>query len=199
MDIIKNLRFKQVFPWILVIGGIIGLLASSILTIEKMHVLANPSYQPSCSISPVVACSPVMTSWQANTFKFPNMFVGLAGFGMVWAVGMMLLAGAKNLKKWFWWCFQAGTLFGTLFITWLQYSSIYNIQKLCIYCMVVWVVTIPIFWATLSYNLREKNIKMSGVLGKFLLENPGKLIALHYLIIIVLIFTHFAEYFHTLI
>lgn len=164
-----------------------------------MHVLANPSYQPSCSISPVVACSPVMTSWQANTFKFPNMFVGLAGFGMVWAVGMMLLAGAKNLKKWFWWCFQAGTLFGTLFITWLQYSSIYNIQKLCIYCMVVWVVTIPIFWATLSYNLREKNIKMSGVLGKFLLENPGKLIALHYLIIIVLIFTHFAEYFHTLI
>lgn len=199
MDIIKNLRFKQVFPWILVIGGIIGLLASSILTIEKMHVLANPSYQPSCSISPVVACSPVMTSWQANTFKFPNMFVGLAGFGMVWAVGMMLLAGAKNLKKWFWWCFQAGTLFGTLFITWLQYSSIYNIQKLCIYCMVVWAVTIPIFWATLSYNLREKNIKMSGVLGKFLLENPGKLIALHYLIIIVLIFTHFAEYFHTLI
>jgi uncharacterized membrane protein len=199
MDIIKNLRFKQVFPWILVIGGIIGLLASSILTIEKMHVLANPSYQPSCSISPVVACSPVMTSWQANTFKFPNMFVGLAGFGMVWAVGMMLLAGAKNLKKWFWWCFQAGTLFGTLFITWLQYSSIYNIQKLCIYCMVVWVVTIPIFWATLSYNLREKNIKMSGVLGKFLLENPGKLIALHYLIIIVLIFSHFAEYFHTLI
>jgi uncharacterized membrane protein len=194
MDIIKNLRFKQVFPWILVIGGIIGLLASSILTIEKMHVLANPSYQPSCSISPVVACSPVMTSWQANTFKFPNMFVGLAGFGMVWAVGMMLLAGAKNLKKWFWWCFQAGTLFGTLFITWLQYSSIYNIQKLCIYCMVVWVVTIPIFWATLSYNLREKNIKMSGVLGKFLLENPGKLIALHYLIIIVLIFSHFAEY-----
>ena len=97
MNILKKLTFKQVFPWILVIGGIIGLLASSILTIEKMHVLANPSYVPSCSISPVVACSPVMTSWQASTFKFPNMLIGLAGFAMVWAVGMMLFAGVKNL------------------------------------------------------------------------------------------------------
>ncbi|MFO0971147.1 MAG: vitamin K epoxide reductase family protein [Candidatus Saccharimonadales bacterium] len=195
----KTLTFKQIFPWILVIGGIIGLLASSILTIEKLHVTANPNYVPSCSISPVVACSPVMTSWQASTFGFPNMLIGLAGFAMVWAVGMMLFAGVKNLKKWFWWCFQVGTLFGVLFITWLQYSSIYNIQKLCIYCMIVWAVTIPIFWATTSYNLREKNIKISGALGRFLQENPGKLVALHYLIIIVLIFTHFAEYFHTLI
>lgn len=195
----KSLTLKQLFPWILVIGGIIGLLASAILTIEKMHVLANPSYVPSCSISPVVACSPVMTSWQASTFKFPNMFLGLAGFGMVWAVGMTLFAGAKGLKKWFWWCFQAGTLFGVLFISWLQYSSIYNIQKLCIYCMIVWAVTIPIFWATTAYNLREKNITIGGAVGRFLAENPGKLIALHYLIILVLIFTHFAEYFHTLI
>jgi len=199
MDMLKNLKFKQVFPWVLVVGGIIGLLAASILTMEKIHLAANPDYVPSCSISPIVACSPVMSSWQASTFKFPNMFIGLAGFGMVWAVGMMLFAGAKNLKKWFWWCFQAGTLFGALFITWLQYSSIYSIQKLCIYCMIVWFVTVPIFWTTLAYNLREKNIVIKGSLGKFLAENPGKLIALHYLLVVAVILFHFSDYFYSLI
>lgn len=199
MDIFKNLKFKQVFPWVLVIGGIIGLIAASILTLEKMHLAADPNYVPSCSLSPVVACSPVMGSWQASTFKFPNMFIGLAGFAMVWAVGMMLFAGAKNLKKWFWWCFQAGTLFGALFITWLQYASIYDIQKLCIYCMIVWLVTVPIFWTTLSYNLREKNIHIGGKVGTFLAGNPGKMIAIHYLIVIILIFTKFSDYFYSLI
>ena len=163
---LKNLKFQQIYPWVLVIGGIIGLLASSILTIEKLHLAANLNYVPSCSISPVVACSP---------------------------------AGAKNLKKWFWWCFQAGTLFGALFITWLQYSSIYSIQKLCIYCMIVWLVTVPIFWTTLSYNLREKNFKINGSLGKFLAENPGKLIALHYILVVAVILFHFSDYFYSLI
>lgn len=195
----KKLSFKQVFPWVLVIGGIIGLLASSILTIEKLHVAANPNYIPSCSISPVVACSPVMNSWQASTFKFPNMFLGLAGFGMVWAVGMMLFAGAKNLKKWFWWCLQAGATFGVLFTTWLQYSSAYSIQKLCIYCMIVWVVTIPIFWTTTAYNLKEKHITIKGKVGVFLAENPGKMIALHYLVILILIFFAFQDYWYSLI
>ncbi|MCB9822062.1 vitamin K epoxide reductase family protein [Candidatus Nomurabacteria bacterium] len=199
MDMLKNLKFKQVFPWVLVVGGIIGLLASSILTIEKMHVLANPDYQPSCSISPVVACSPVMNSWQSSTFKFPNMFIGLAGFGMVWAVGMMLFAGAKNLKKWFWWCFQAGATFGAFFITWLQIASIYDIGKLCIYCMVVWSVTVPIFWTTTAYNLQENNITLPKKISNFLSNNSGKMIALHYLLIVVLIFFEFKDYWYSII
>ncbi|MCA9301010.1 vitamin K epoxide reductase family protein [Candidatus Saccharibacteria bacterium] len=199
MDMLKNLKFKQVFPWVLVVGGIIGLLASSILTIEKMHVLANPDYQPSCSMSPVVACSPVMNSWQASTFKFPNMFIGLAGFAMVWAVGMMLFAGAKDLKKWFWWCFQAGTLFGAFFITWLQIASLYDIQKLCIYCMAVWAVTVPIFWTTTAYNLQEKNMSLPKKISDFLSNNSGKMIALHYLLVILLIFFEFKEYWYSII
>ena len=196
---LKNLKFKQVFPWVLVVGGIIGLLASSILTIEKMHVLANPDYQPSCSISPVVACSPVMNSWQASTFKFPNMFIGLAGFAMVWAVGMMLFAGAKDLKKWFWWCFQAGATFGAFFITWLQIASVYDIGKLCIYCMVVWAVTVPIFWTTTAYNLQEKNMSLPKKISDFLSNNSGKMIALHYLLVILLIFFEFKEYWYSII
>ncbi len=199
MNSLKNLKFEKVFPWVLVIGGILGLLASGILTVEKLHLAANPNYIPSCSLSPIVACSPVITSPQASAFGFPNPIIGIAGFAMVWAVGMMLFAGAKNLKKWFWWCFQAGTAFGVLFCAWLIHAALYDIGKLCIYCMAVWAVTTIIFWSTLAFNLREKNLIIKGKIGNFLANNPGKLIAITYVLITVLVFTRFADYFHSLI
>ena len=205
----KNLRklfskeskstFDKVYPWILVIGGIIGLIAASVLTVEKLHLAANPNYIPSCSLSPIVACAPVIGSQQASAFGFPNPIIGIAGFGMVWAVGMMLFAGAKNLKKWFWWCFQAGTVFGMLFCAWLINAALYDIGKLCIYCMIVWAVTAILFWTTLSFNLREKNINIKGKVGEFLAKNPGKLIAITYILIAILVLTRFADYFYTLI
>jgi len=191
--------FKQVFPWVLTIGGIIGLLSAGILTVEKINLAANPDYVPSCSLSPVVACSPVIGSDQASAFGFPNPFIGIAGFAMVWAVGMMLFAGATKLKKWFWWCFQAGSLFGMLFIAWLINAALYDIGKLCIYCMIVWAITIPIFWTTLAYNVQEKNIAIKGRAGTFLANNAGKLIAITYLILILLIFFRFQDYWYSLI
>lgn len=199
MDKVLNLKFKQVFPWVLVFGGIIGLIASSVLTIEKIQLAENPDYIPSCSISPIVACSPVIGSDQASAFGIPNPFLGLAGFAMVWAVGMMLLAGAQKLKKWFWWCFQAGSVFGMVFISWLMYQGLFNIAKLCLYCLVVWLVTIPIFWTTLSYNLRENNFDIKGGFGKFLRDNPGKLIAISYLFLVILIFAAFPDYWYSLV
>ncbi|MBP9738373.1 vitamin K epoxide reductase family protein [Candidatus Saccharibacteria bacterium] len=202
MDSMKKFTkptFKQVFPWVLTIGGILGLLAAGILTAEKLHLAANPDYVPSCSISPVVACSPVITSPQASAFGFPNPFLGLAGFAMVWTVGMMLFAGGTIKKKWFWWCFQAGSLFGMFFIGWLINEALYDIGKLCIYCMLVWAVTIPIFWTTLTFNLREKNIVIKGKVGELLAQNPGKLIALSYLLVVGLIITRFSDYFYSLI
>lgn len=199
MNKFKTLTFKKVFPWILVVGGILGLLASGILTIEKLHLAANPNYSPSCSISPVVACSPVITSKQASAFGFPNPIIGIAGFAMVWAVGMMLFAGTRNLKKWFWWLFQAGTTFGFVFCAWLIHEALFDIGKLCLYCNLVWLVTAVIFWTTLSYNLREKNIVIKGRVGKVLQNNPGKFIALTYVLLAVLIFAAFSEYWYSLI
>lgn len=191
--------FKQVFPWVLVIGGIIGLIASSVLTVEKIKIAADPNFIPSCSISPIVACSPVISSDQATAFGVPNPFLGLAGFGMVIAVGMMLFAGATDLKKWFWWCFQAGTLFGILFVSWLIYQSVYEIGKLCLYCMATWAITIPIFWTTTAYNLQQKNLTVRGALGTVLRNHSGKLVVLSYVIVLIIVSTHFSEYWYSLL
>ena len=49
---------------------------------------------------------------------------------------------------------QLGTIFGIGFVTWLQIQSIYEINKLCPWCMVVWAMMIPLFVGVTARNLR---------------------------------------------
>ncbi|MGH3558430.1 MAG: vitamin K epoxide reductase family protein, partial [Mycobacterium sp.] len=41
--------------WWVLIAGVIGLAASATLTVEKVKLLENPSYVPSCSINPILS------------------------------------------------------------------------------------------------------------------------------------------------
>lgn len=177
------------------------MLASFIITIEKFHVLENPAYRPSCSLNPVVSCGPIMNSKQASAFGFPNPFIGLAGFAMVINVGVSMLAGAK-FKRWYWRLFNLGSLFGILFVHWLIYQSLFNIKSLCLYCILAWAVTAPIFWYTTLYNLGEKNItapkKLAGV-AAFARKYHSEILLAWYLSVAGIIVHQFWYYWSTLI
>ncbi|MEQ3553300.1 vitamin K epoxide reductase family protein [Pseudonocardia nematodicida] len=134
----------RTLPWLLTLGGAIGLLAAFTLTVERFELLVDPSYTPSCSINPVLSCGSVMTTEQAALFGFPNPLLGIAGFAVVLTSGVVLLAGAR-LPLWYWGGLLAGAGAGTVFVHWLIFQSLYRIGALCPYCMVVWAVTIPIF------------------------------------------------------
>lgn len=191
----------QVIGILLAVLGIIGFLASSDLSIEKVALLKDPSYEPSCNLSPLLSCGSVMVTKQAEAFGFPNPFIGIAGFAIVTTVGMAILAGA-SFKRWFWIGLQIGTLFGVLFVTWLQYQSIFVIGALCPWCMVVWSVTIPIFLYTLLYNLRESNITVSGgwkSVVNFAQKNHANILIFWYLAIALTILIKFWYYWSTLI
>lgn len=144
--------FSRGLGILLLIGGLIGLAAATTLLIEKIELLKNPGYVPSCSINPILSCGTVMVTPQAEVFGFPNPIIGVAGFGALVAIGAALLAGA-TFARWFWIGLQAGVIFGIVFIHWLIYQSLYVIGALCPYCMVVWAVMIPIFWYTTVHNL----------------------------------------------
>ncbi|MEV0287641.1 vitamin K epoxide reductase family protein [Kribbella sp. NPDC050820] len=147
--------FPRLLPWFLLVGGLIGLAASAVLTVEKIAILRDPAYVPSCSINPVLSCGSVMTKPQAEAFGFPNPLIGIAGFAVIATVGAALLAGA-SFRRWFWLGLQAGVTFGVGFVHWLIFQSLYRIGALCPYCMVVWAVTIPIFWYVTLHNLRRR-------------------------------------------
>ncbi|MGW5681580.1 vitamin K epoxide reductase family protein [Nonomuraea sp. NPDC003754] len=146
--------YPLLLPRLLLVGGALGLVAAFVLAVEKIALLKNPAYVPSCSINPVLSCGSVMNTPQAEAFGFPNPLLGVAAFACVTTAGAALLAGAR-FRRWFWLGLQAGVTFGVVFVHWLVYQSLYVIGALCPYCMVVWAVTIPLFWYVTLHNLRR--------------------------------------------
>ena len=189
---------QKYFPWLLTGGGLIGLLSAFVLMVEKIEVLKNPEYVPSCNINPILACGSVINTPQASVFGFPNPVLGLIGFTAVIVVGVSLLAGMKITKEWYWRTFWAGTIFGVGFVHWLFFQSVWQIGALCPYCMVVWTVTIPIFWYTTLWMLREGYLKVPGGWGRvvaFANRNHFGILLSWYLVILGLILHHFWYFF----
>ena len=146
--------FARSLPWLLLLGGVVGLTAAFVLTVEKIALIVDPTYVPTCSINPVLSCGSVMATPQATVFGSPNSLLGIAGFAVVTTSGAALLAGAR-LHRWYWLGLQAGATAGVVFVHWLIFQSLYRIDALCPYCMVVWAVTIPIFWYVTLHNLAQ--------------------------------------------
>ncbi|WP_018348265.1 vitamin K epoxide reductase family protein [Longispora albida] len=174
--------------WLLAAGGGLGTASAAALTIEKFHVLANPGYVPSCSINPIVSCGSVMTSAQAEVFGFPNPVIGLAAFPVVLTLGVLLIAKVP-LPRWVMLGLNAGAALGVLFVHWLIFQSLYRIGALCPYCMVVWVVTITMFWYLTLHNFRLP------VLRKY----HSAVLTVWFLVIIGLIGEAFWDYWRTLL
>jgi uncharacterized membrane protein len=187
--------------WLYVIAGTIGFLAAFTLLVEKIALLEDPTYVPSCSINPILSCGSVMRTDQAEVFGFPNPIIGVAGFAIVATVGMAMLAGA-SFRRWFHWGLQAGVTFGVVFVHWLIFQTLYRIDALCPYCMVVWVVTIPLFWYTTRHNIqqhRSRHADRGGVVVGALIEYHGVVLTVWYLAVTALITQRFWDYWSTLL
>ena len=198
MNKLKKLTLKPTYPFIMVITGSIGFIASFMLTIDLLEILKNPNFQPVCNINPIFSCSSVMESSASSTFGFANPLIGIAGYAAIITIGMALIAGA-TFKRWFWIGLQIGTTLAMPFLIWLFYYSLYDSKALCLFCMTVWAVTLPLFWYTTLYNFREKNINISPKLNKFLQKHHGDILLVLYLIPVVLILNRFWYYWSTLI
>lgn len=140
--------------------------ASWELTLAKLLTLTNPNASLGCDFSVIVQCGTNLESWQGSLFGFPNPLLGLCGFVAPIAVGVGILAGAR-FARWFWILFNIGVVGALAFVCWLIYQSIFNLFTLCPWCMVVWSVTIPLFWAVTLYNLSTGNIPVTAGAKRF--------------------------------
>jgi uncharacterized membrane protein len=138
---------------VLIVTGAIGWYAAFSLTLDKLAVLANPQADLDCNFSVLVQCGVNLGSWQGSLLGFPNPLLGLGAFVAPIAVGVALLAGA-TFARWFWVAFNVGVLGAFAFCLWLAYQSIFNLGTLCPWCMLVWSVTIPMFWTLTLANAR---------------------------------------------
>ncbi len=159
----KSTQYRST-PWVLLFSGIIGLLAAFILTQDKIAILSDPSYIPSCNINPVLSCGSVIITEQASVFGFPNPIIGLISFSVVITLSVLLISRVV-LPNWMWLGLNLGALLGMAFAAWLISQSLYVIDALCPWCMVAWTGTILIFWLTTAENAKSGRFTRSG--------NPG--------------------------
>jgi uncharacterized membrane protein len=198
---VTKLSLSQALPWLLLIGGLMVTAASIALSVEVFNRLKNPNFIPVCNLNPVLSCTNVADSAQSHLFGFPNYFLGIAGYAALATIGAAMLAGAK-FKRWFWLLVQFGLSFAFIFMCWLQFETLYRIGALCLFCMVLWVWTGPMFWYVTLYNLDTKVIKtpkrLRGVIG-FALRHHVDILLVWFLLIIALILKRFWYYWSGLV
>ncbi|KQO41828.1 MULTISPECIES: vitamin K epoxide reductase family protein [unclassified Aeromicrobium] len=180
--------------WMMLVGGAVGLAAAIILTIDKVKFLtaeaAGESTALNCDLNAFVSCGGVINTDQASAFGFPNPIIGIVGFTVVLTLGVLLASGVR-LPGWIWGGLQVGVLFGIGFVTWLQYQSIYEIEKLCPWCMVVWTMMIPLFVLVTARNLRA--FAPGSAVTRFLSNWTLLVVVLWYVAVIAAIWFQFGE------
>jgi uncharacterized membrane protein len=157
---------EQRLGLLLLVTGLVGFTAAFVLTVEKFWLLTNPFYMPSCTVNATVSCGPVMTS--------P---LGIAGFAVVATTGAALLAGGR-LAGWYWAGLQAGSSLAVVFVAWLISQSLFVIGALCPYCIVVWAVTLTVFWYVTLRNLTAHRRPRVGGLVEFAVRYHSTLLVL---------------------
>ena len=194
--------FPRLLAWLLLLGGLVGAAAALVLTVEKLALLRDAAYVPTCSLNPVLNCGSVMRTEQAEVFGFPNPLIGLLAFPVLAAVGAGLLAGA-GYRAWFWAGLQVGVTAGMAFVGWLVFQSLYRIGALCPYCMVVWVAVIAAFWyvtlANLTGTLGTQPSSRGGRVVRGLVANHAVILTAAYVLIAALITHRFWDYWSSLI
>ncbi len=165
MHSVEQTQLQKIVPWVILIGGIVGLLASVGLTVDRVRLAESPDIALACDINPFLSCGSVVSMPQAEAFGIPNSLLGVAGFSGLAVVGAVLLAGA-TLQRWFWLCLGAASTAALLFVFWLFQQTVYEIGVLCPYCIVVWIATIPVFWYVLLYLFDRQFLRLPSRLEK---------------------------------
>ena len=192
----REVRVGASSAWCVLIAGVIGLLASMTLTVEKIKILLNPSYVPSCNVNPIMSCGSVMTTPQASVLGFPNPLLGIVGFTVVLVTGV-LAATKVPLPRWYWAGLDAGILIGAVFVHWLIFQSLYRIGALCPYCMVVWVVTLTLLVVVTSIAFRA-SLEGSTAVMRLLFQWRWSIAVLWFTGVFLLIMERFWNYWSTL-
>ena len=184
--------------YVLLGASIFALIASFVLSLEKIHLLQSPDAVLSCTFNLVLNCATVMQTWQSAVFfNIPNMFIGLIGFPTLITVAVAGLGGSV-FRRGFLIAMNICVLLGTLFAYWLFFQSVYAIEVLCPWCLIV-TFTCTLILASTEYIMLSENIyKFSSKTHNRIKEFLGKgylhlAVAVWVVLLIALVFLKFGE------
>ncbi|GAA4286286.1 vitamin K epoxide reductase family protein [Georgenia daeguensis] len=169
--------------WVLTVGGLLGLWAAVELVLSELKVAADPDAALACDFNPLIGCGSFITTWQAHALGIPNAVVGTVAFAACLTVGVMFLAGVRP-ARWFWGALVAGATGAIGAVFWFQYQAFFSIRMLCPYCLVVWVVTIPIFVNVLARAAQAGHVRLPDRLRRTLVQDRWVIVAVWYVLVV---------------
>ncbi len=138
-----------------IVAGVLGGVVSFLLYLEYIGQLTGATPIVSCSISPVVTCGPNLLSPGGNLLGFSNSIIGVTLFlGPIYAA-VSAFAAPGGLRLWYWRVYMLAIAGAFALVHFFAWRSVFEYGSLCPWCMVVWLVTIPLFWFTLGWSMRE--------------------------------------------
>lgn len=188
--------FKITYPQLLVSASSVGLIASFWQAAERVHMLKYPADPLSCNINPVVDCGSVLGDKLAAVFGPPNAFIGIVVFSLLLAFGIQRLSGGS-------WSSMVQKIVVVLsklimvFSIWFFAVSLYSIGKVCVFCLFIWAVSMPIgIYGVKDYLENQKKLPKTYAWTKgFLAKNHLTILVAVYGVLIVLFFLNFKEYY----
>lgn len=151
----------------MLIGAVLSLLASFVLSVEALQLAENSNAQLSCSVNVVLNCATVAAHPSASFLGFPNSFFGMMAEPVVITVAIAGLAGVKFPRR-FMFTAQIFYTLGLIFALSLLYISMFIIQALCPWCLLVTLTTILVWFSMTRYNIRENNLYLPKKTSKIL-------------------------------
>ena len=123
------------------VASAVALLTSFILAADTLYIARHPGTALNCDVNATLSCSAVAQSWQAEIIKlgdlsFPNAFFGIAAesvFATIAVIGMARVA----VPRWFAICTWWGGLAALAYSYWLTSQSLFVIEALCPWCLLL--------------------------------------------------------------
>lgn len=168
------------------LASLVALAVSWELIAAEMAQLKNPLTQLSCDINPLVSCGASLTIWQGNLLGVPNAFVGAMAYSAFVVLAALIWAQVK-LPRWIWQGLAAGAVVNLGFVLWFVSQSVWVLNKLCPWCMVLWTATIPMAWTLLARCAVKGALPLNEASSRTLYKARWWLVGLTYLLIVLAI------------
>lgn len=191
----KRIRDDRWIFFSMLVGAVLSLIAAFVLSVEAVELARNPDADLSCSVNVVLNCATVAKHPSAEMWGFPNSFLGLIAEPIVITVAIAGLAGIKFPRR-FMFAAQIGYTLGFIFAYYLFFTSMFVIQALCPWCLLVTASTTFVFFSITRFNVREGNLylpkKVQKAVHRFVEKDYDKLVL--GVIVVALIASIFIKY-----
>jgi len=177
-------KASRSFGFLSILGGLLGLYGSFRLFLAYVTSLKVADFVPSCDLSATISCAANLESSYGALLGFSNTALGLALFVVPVVIGVLVLSGVE-LPRWLSLANLGGNLGAVALITYLQWASFTQLETLCIYCFVIWLAVLAIFWSSLAFVARQwMSPHRAGGLLSFISSYWGILWLAHLLVIL---------------